>query len=305
MIPYRKILSYALAPALCGSSPLLQAQNVANAPPAATLEEVVVTARKREQSLQDVSVSMMALPESLLKDAFLTESEDLTQLVPSLNMQRGTSPRSSSFNIRGIGTQSYSDGVEPSVSTVLDGVVMGRSGMAFMQLLDVERVEVLRGPQGTLFGKNSTAGVVHIVTQEPTAEFTASASLTAIEDDQLQGGFTVSGPAGDSLGYRLSGFYAEDEGYIDNVYNGDSLNQKEDWSLRGKLRWDPTDQLSLLWASDASNTDGDCCVTTFRSIDPWPAEPPNNQARVDRFLANNHRQQSITKGMLHYHFVLA
>lgn len=285
MIPSRKILSCILVPAFCASPQLLLAQGGANAP-AAGLEEIVVTARKREQSLQDLSVSVMALPESLLKDAFLTDSEDLTQLVPSLNMQRGTSPRSSSFNIRGVGTQSYSDGVEPSVSTVLDGVVMGRSGMAFMQLLDVERVEVLRGPQGTLFGKNSTAGVVHIITQEPSVDFTASASVTAIEDDQLQGGFTISGPAGDALGYRLSGFYAEDDGYIDNVFNGDKLNQKEDWSLRGKLRWDATDQLSFLWASDLSNTEGDCCVTTFREINPWPAEPPNNQARVDRFLDN-------------------
>ncbi|MFT4519809.1 MAG: iron complex outermembrane receptor protein [Halioglobus sp.] len=248
------------------------------------MEEIVVTARKREQSLQDVSVSVMALPENLLKDAFLTDSEDLTQLVPSLNIQKTGAPRGSSFNIRGIGTQSFSSAAEPSVSTVLDGVVLGRSGMAFIQLLDVERVEVLRGPQGTLFGKNSTAGVVHIITQEPTEEHTGTFSATAIEDDQLQGGFTVAGPIADNLGYRLTGFYAADDGYIENVYNGDALNTKNDWSLRGKLRWDANEDLSLLWSSDFNETKGDCCVATLRSVMPWPTEPPNNQGQVDSIL---------------------
>ena len=260
---------------------------VAQTPPLAggtLMEEIIVTARKREQSLQDVSVSVMALPESLLKDSFLTDTEDLTQLVPSLNIQRAGAPRGSSFNIRGVGTQSFSSAVEPSVSTVLDGVVLGRSGMAFFQLLDVERVEVLRGPQGTLFGKNSTAGVVHIITQDPSDEFTASMSATAIEDDELQGGFTVSGPISDTLGYRLTGFYAWDDGFIENVNNGDDLNNSDEWSIRGKLRWDPTDTLSLLWSSDYNEFEGDCCVATLRSVEPWPEEPPNNQDLVDDIL---------------------
>lgn len=248
------------------------------------MEEIVVTARKREQSLQDVSVSVAALPESLLKDAFITDSEDLTQLVPSLNIQKTGAPRGSSFNIRGVGTQSFSSAVEPSVSTVLDGVVLGRSGMAFFQLLDVERVEVLRGPQGTLFGKNSTAGVVHIITQDPTDEFTGAVTARAIEDDQLEGGFTVSGPLGDAVGFRLTGSYAWDDGYIDNTYNGDKLNSRDDWSLRGKLRFDPGASLSLLWSSDYSEQEGDCCVATLRSIEPYPAQAPNNQATVDALL---------------------
>jgi iron complex outermembrane receptor protein len=248
------------------------------------MEEITVTARKREQSLQDVSVSVTALSDSLLQDSFLTDAEDLTQLVPSLTLQKSGAPRSTSFNIRGIGTQSFSDGVESSVSTVLDGVVLGRAGMAFMQLLDIERIEVLRGPQGTLFGKNSTAGVIHMITQQPSEQFTASITATAIEDDQRKGGFTLSGPAGDTLGYRLSGFYNQDDGYIENVYNGKTLNEKDDWSLRGKLRWDPIDTLSLSWASDVSETEGDCCVATLRSIEPYPQQPPNNQAQVDGLL---------------------
>ena len=248
------------------------------------LEEVVVTARKREQSLQDVSLSVMALSESMIRDAFLTDTEELTQLVPSLNLQQGGRQRASSFNIRGVGTQSYSEGVEPSVSTVLDGVVMGRSGMAFMRLLDVERVEILRGPQGTLFGKNSTAGVVHIITQEPTEEFSGSVTGTIIEDDEWYTGFTLSGPAGETLGYRLSGTYAEDDGFVDNVYTGEIMNSKDEWSLRGKLRWYPSETLSVLWTSDANDRDGNCCVSPIISFEPYPEQPPNNQGTVDAAL---------------------
>lgn len=248
------------------------------------MEEIVVTARKREQSLQDVSVSVMALPENLLKDAFLTSSEDLTQLVPSLNIQQTGRPRGSSFNIRGIGTQSFSSGAEPSVSTLLDGVVLGRSGMAFFQMLDVERVEVLRGPQGTLFGKNSTAGVVHVISQKPSEEFTGSVSATLIEDDEYRAGFTFSGPITDTLGYRLTGSFAHDDGFIEDINTGDSVNEKDDWNLRGKLRWDVNEDLTLEWTSDISELEGDCCGSPYFSFEPWPAQAPNNQEQVDGLL---------------------
>ena len=111
------------------------------------LEEVIVTATKREQSMQDVAVAVTALSDELIKEAQINSSEDLTFLVPSLNLQKGSNPRQTSFAIRGIGTQSFSSAAEPSVSTMVDGVVMGRSGQSFMSLLDVQRVEVLRGPR--------------------------------------------------------------------------------------------------------------------------------------------------------------
>ncbi len=176
------------------------------------LEEVIVTARKREQSLQDVSVAVTALTTEAIADAQLYSAQDLVQLVPSLTFQEGSNPRQSSFNIRGIGTQSFSTGVEPSVSTMLDGVVMGRSGQAFMQLLDIERVEVLRGPQGTLFGKNASAGVVHIITKDPSPEFSGEVMVGAAEGDEYRGGATVAGPITDTLGFRLSGYASDIDG---------------------------------------------------------------------------------------------
>ena len=191
---------------------------------ARALEEVIVTARKREQSLQDVSVAVTALTDTVIAEAQIYNSEDLVQLVPSLTFQQGSNPRQSSFNIRGIGTQSFSTGVEPSVSTMLDGVVMGRSGQAFMQLLDVERIEVLRGPQGTLFGKNASAGVLHIITKEPTEEFSGEVMAGAAENNEYRLGATVAGPITDTLGFRLSGSGSDVDGWIKNRFDGDDLN---------------------------------------------------------------------------------
>lgn len=245
------------------------------------LEEVVVTATKREQNLQDVSVAVTALTADLIKEAQITSSEDLTFLVPSLNLQKGSNPRQTSFAIRGIGTQSFSSAAEPSVSTMLDGVVMGRSGQSFMQLLDVQRVEVLRGPQGTLFGKNSTAGVVHIITQNPTEEHSGEIMGTVVNDNEYRAGMTVSGPVTDTLGFRVSATGSTMEGYTKNYFDGDYLNGSDEWSLRVKFRWLPTDSLEFKWASDYSDRSCDCSAAPLRSLEPYGGNDANVQTILD------------------------
>src|SRR6056297_395773 len=244
------------------------------------LEEVIVTARKREQSLQDVSVAVTALTDNVIAEAQIYNSEDLVQLVPSLTYQQGSNPRQSSFNIRGIGTQSFSTGVEPSVSTMLDGVVMGRSGQAFMQLLDVERIEVLRGPQGTLFGKNASAGVLHIITKQPTEQFSGELMAGAAENDEYRLGATISGPITDSLGFRLSGSGSDVDGWIKNYYDGNDLNNARDYNIRGKLRWDVSDTVLVKWSSDYGELDCNCTVPTIRSLEPFDG----NDAQVQDIL---------------------
>jgi len=245
------------------------------------LEEILVVATKREQSMQDVSVAVTALTEDFIRESLMRTSEDLTNLVPSLNLQKGSNPRQSSFNIRGIGTQSYSIAVEPSVSTMLDGVVMGRSGQAFMQLLDIERVEVLRGPQGTLFGKNSSAGVIHVITRNPTEEHTGELMGTVVSDDEYRAGLTVSGPFTDSLGYRLSAYGSDLGDYTRNYYDGDDLNGADEWSVRGKLRWLATDNLEFKWASDYADYECDCTAAPLRSIEPWEGNDDYVQGVLD------------------------
>jgi len=244
------------------------------------LEEIIVTATKREQNLQDVPVAVTALSEANIREAQIHSSEQLTFLVPSLTFQRGSDANESSFNIRGIGTQSFSIGTEPSVSTMLDGVVMGRSGQAFMDLMDIQRVEVLRGPQGTLFGKNSTGGVVHIITQQPTEEPSGEVMTSLQNNEEYRAGFTLSGPVTEDLGYRLtaSGTYVDD--FTKNYFDGDDYNGSQRWTVRGKLRWTPTENLAFNFASDYSDSECDCTVAPMRSLEPWDG----NEAEVQEIL---------------------
>lgn len=228
------------------------------------LEEVLVVATKREASLQDIPLSVSALSDEALRDQQINTVEDLTRLVPSLNKQSGNS-----FNIRGIGTQAPGIAVEPSVSSMLDGVVLGRSNQAFMQLMDVERVEVLRGPQGTLFGKNSTAGVIHIITRNPTEEHFAEVSGTVISEDEYRAGVLLSGPVTDDLGYSVTVFGTDVGGYTENIYTGNDLNGTQDWTARGKLRW-YGETVEVKWTSDYSEGESECCSTPVRSIEYLP-----------------------------------
>jgi iron complex outermembrane receptor protein len=234
------------------------------------LEEVLVVARKREENVQDVSIAVSALSGTELTDAHIRDSAELSKLVPSLTVGEGGG---NSFVIRGIGTLVFTNGAEASVSTMLDGVVLGRSNQSFMKLVDIQRVEVLRGPQGTLFGKNSTAGVVHFITKDPSDEFEGQMNATAIEDDEYRLGGTVSGPLTDTLGARLTYGGVRDDGYIKNVYDGDYYNGGDSDTVRLKMRWEPTYGLDLKWSSDYTSEDDTARVRPPRIVaDPAIAE---------------------------------
>lgn len=244
------------------------------------LEELIVTAQKREQNLQDVPVGVSLLSGAAMQEAQIKNAGELATLLPTLNVQASSGPSTSSFNIRGIGTQAFSPGVDPSVSTMLDGVVMGRSGMAFLDLVDIERVEVLRGPQGTLYGKNASGGVVHIITRDPTPEVSGTAAATAIEDGEYRLDGSVAGPITDTLGYRLTGSGVDDDGYAKNYYNGDSINDNESYNVRGKLLWQASDNLEWMFASDYSKSDCHCTALSVRAI----LEGPDQQALLQEQL---------------------
>lgn len=244
------------------------------------LEELVVTARKREQNLQAIGAGVSLLSGREIAQAQLRSADDLGSLIPALNVQASSGPATSSFNIRGIGTRTFSPGVEPSVSTMLDGVVMGRSGMAFFDLVDVERVEVLRGPQGTLYGKNASGGVIHVITSDPAAEFEGKVSATAIEENEYRLNGTVSGPITDSLGYRLTGSIVDDGGFSKNVLGDTRVNGTENYNIRGKLLWNVTDTIELLWISDYSESECECTLLSIRGV----LESPNQQNYLDQLF---------------------
>ncbi|MEL7030287.1 MAG: TonB-dependent receptor plug domain-containing protein, partial [Pseudomonadota bacterium] len=136
----------------------------------AQLDEILITAQKRTENLQQVPIAVSVLNSDAVEASFSNNIESLQTLVPAVSFRKGSTNANSAITIRGIGTISFSLAAEPSVSTVVDGVVLGRSGQAFSDLFDIERIEVLRGPQGTLFGKNASAGALNIVTKRPSRD---------------------------------------------------------------------------------------------------------------------------------------
>jgi iron complex outermembrane receptor protein len=269
-------------------SPITVAQN------GYMLEEVVVTATKRSENLQDVAVAVTAISGDILRQARIFDSQDLVKLTPSLTFQDGGDARASSFNIRGIGTQSYSSGVEPSVSTVVDGVVMGRSGMGFAQMMDLKRVEVLRGPQGMLFGKNASAGVVHLISNDPGEEFEADVHVNANSDDYRINAM-VSLPLTDTLGLRIAAIHSDTEGHIKNLANGKYINGSKNDAVRAKLLWQASDDLEIKFSIDKAETKGECCQFQSRSSNNIniPTFGSQEQAMAPLVGSKNNRDVNI------------
>ena len=231
------------------------------------IDEIVVTAQRREQGLQEVPLSLSAITGEQLSDRQLTDVTDIAKVDPSVTYTQSTNPLNSSIRIRGIGTDVFSSAVEPSVSIVVDGVVMARQGQAFADLIDIERVEVLRGPQSTLFGKNASAGVLSITTADPTDTFTALGEVIVAELDEVQVRGTVSGPLSDTVGGRLTAYFKDVGGHVDNAYDGRNLNGNEAWGVRGKLLFEPSDTLSVNVIADYRDAEAECCAWQYRRVD--------------------------------------
>ena len=241
---------------LIGASLPALAWSAEDAPAAADserLEEVVVTAQRRSENLQKVPVAVTVVSGEALENRQAFTAEQLVQLVPSLTFRKGTTNVNSSLNIRGIGTTSFSSGSEPAVSTVIDGVVYARSGQAFFDLFDVERIEVLRGPQGTLFGKNASAGVVSIITRKPSATPRGFVEASYFEGGEYRFRAGYSAPISDTLRGSLTGVYGQYDGSAKNVYDGSTVNGYERLGLRGKLEWTPNDKLTVGLTADFVN----------------------------------------------------
>lgn len=221
--------------------------------------DIVVTAQKRSERLQDVPLAVTALSGATLAARQINDTGALVGAVPSLSYQQGNNPTNTTFRIRGIGTALFSQGVEPSVSVVVDGVVAARQAQNFTDLADIERVEVLRGPQGTLFGKNATAGVINVVTAAPTSHLSVNANATIAQDNEYRVSGSVSGPLGETVKARVSGFYNDVGGYAYDTKTNTHVNGSKGWGVRGKLQWDPTSTLGFLLTGEYRKNNADCC----------------------------------------------
>ena len=220
------------------------------------VEEIIITASKRAENIQDIPLSVTALGGQTLRDAGVTTFSELQSFVPNLEIIPVTDTRSTSIRIRGIGSVGSNAGIDPSVGVFIDGVYQGRAGMSVGDLLDIERVEVLRGPQGTLYGKNTAAGALNIITRRPDYEPSVYLEGVAGLYYDFQGRGYINQPLiDDTLALRVAGYYSRRDGWDLNRYNNQDVNNVNKWGLRAKLLWDVTDNLSILLNGDYSKED--------------------------------------------------
>jgi iron complex outermembrane recepter protein len=232
------------------------------------LEEIVVTAQKRAESLADVPVAVSVVSAEALQNADITNAESLDELVPSLTFKKGTTNVNSTLSIRGIGTQSFAAGAEPSVATVVDGVVMGRAGMAFTEFTDISQIEVLQGPQGTLFGKNASAGVVNITTLDPGDQLEAQGGVSYSQTNEYRANLRVDGPITDAIRGSVAAIYGDYPGNIKNTFNDQFTDGYHRRGIHGKLIWDLMDSLKLTLNGDYVHANDDCCADVIGTYIP-------------------------------------
>lgn len=206
--------------------------------------EIVVTAQKRAQNVQDVPLAVQVVTGEQLQANAVRDFADLNRVAPSLVVRPAENPVNASVSIRGIGTFAFSIGVEPSVAVVVDDVPIAFQARAFADLVDVERIEVLRGPQSTLYGKSASAGLINIVTPGPTGTLTAKVSAFGTTDSEYGGNAVISGPLTDTLGFRTTANYDKFDGNVRNLATGDKVNGRRIFSTRNKLTWEPASGFS-------------------------------------------------------------
>ena len=233
------------------------------------MQRVTVTAQKREQTLQDVPISVSVTNADTIAKAHIVDLIDLQSVVPSLQVQQYNAVGQTNFIIRGFGNGAGNDGIESSVGVFVDGVYRSRTSSALDDLPEIERVEVLRGPQSTLFGKNVSAGAINIVTAKPQFKFGGSGSVDIENYHGLQERATITGPLSDTLAVRLSASNNDRDGFEHNVVTGDSVDNRDRQSLRGDLLWKPDANLEARVIVDWNRIHETCCGTV--SLQNGPA----------------------------------
>src|SRR5210317_451844 len=242
------------------------------------LEEVLVTASRRTEKLQDVAMSVSAFSSDFLQDSGINDLTSLEEYTPNLKITPGPSARATSYRIRGIGSAGTNSGIDPSVGIFLDGIYQGRAGMSIADLVDVERVEILRVPQGTLYGKNTAAGALSVITKRPSDEFESMLELSYDSNEQLDVRGMVNLPLGESAhALRLSAFVVDGDHLYENSYNGEGLNDAHKWGGRARLLFDMRGEGGdeglgeFLVTFDYTKEDKDCCafaVITYNGLSP-------------------------------------
>jgi len=207
--------------------------------------EIIVTAQKRAENVQNVPLAVSVLGANQLQAAGVRNFQDLGAVSPSLTIRPAEHPVNANVSLRGVGTFAFGIGVEPSVAVLVDEVPMAFQARAFTDLPDVERIEVLRGPQSTLYGKAASAGLINIITRGPSDTLKVRANATVTTDQEYAVNASVSGPISPTVGYVFSAAYSKWEGNVRNLFNGQKLNGREAGNVRAKIRWEPSSDAKL------------------------------------------------------------
>lgn len=224
--------------------------------------DIIVTATRRDQSDLSVAAAVTAISADMLEQAVIRDTQDLSQLAPGLVITTAASEATAAtIRLRGIGTSGTNLGLEGSVGVFVDGIYRARSGIALADLFDVAQVEVLRGPQGTLFGKNTTAGALLVQTRAPTYDWNGELSAAYGNRDSLRLMAAIGGViAQDKAAFRISGVVTQRDGYLNDQSTGLQVNDRDRFALRGQLRLDPSDRVSIRLIADYSRKQEQCCA---------------------------------------------
>jgi iron complex outermembrane receptor protein len=254
------------------------------------VDTIVVTAQKRKENLQDVPIVVTVVNKQLLQDAGIRDIKDLQTLTPGLTVTSTASEAVTTARIRGVGTVGDNPGLEPSVGVVIDGVYRPRNGVGFGDLGDIDQIEVLKGPQGTLFGKSTSAGVISITSAQPTFDFHSSAEFTVGNYNAYGGSAQVSGPLlGDQLAGSLYFSDRQRDGFYQVVTGQGPRTSTDDqnqnfYTIRGQLLYEPDSNFTARLILDYTHRDERCCVAVQQSngspLDPKVPTSPTAQQLV-------------------------
>lgn len=256
----------------------------------ANVDDIVVTAQKRVESLQNVPIVVTTVNRQLLQDTGVKDIKDLAVLAPGLLVTSTSSEASTTARIRGIGTVGDNPGLESSVGVVIDGVYRSRNGVGFGDLGDIDRIEVLKGPQGTLFGKSATAGVINIITAPPQLTVGGGVQMSVGNYGAIEAAGEMHGPVTDKLAASLYVAERSRDGYFSVNTGGGPRDYRHDtdrnfWTLRGQLLYKPTDTLTLRLIGDYSRRDEHCCIAVITRASQAPA--PNLANNIVAALGGN------------------
>jgi iron complex outermembrane recepter protein len=224
---------------------------------------IVVTAQGRLQELADVPLAVSAVSAEQLANTGANDIRQLNQVAPSLLVSSTGSEANGSARIRGIGTVGDNPGLESSVAVFIDGVYRSRSGIGLNELGEIERVELLRGPQGTLGGRNASAGMISITSKAPEFEFGGTAELTYGNYDFWRASGSVTGPLSETIAARIDGVYVKRDGFYNDTNNNTKVNDRDRFFVRGQIAFEPSDNLRFRLIGDYTKREEACCAAVY------------------------------------------